>query len=177
MDRIAGSAAEVEQVILRNGSSVVIQPLAPGDEGAIDEWFARLSAETRYARFLGPVKELDRRTRSDLARVDHRDHEAIAAVAPDGATVGIARYIRVGGTVRAEVAVAVADEWRGLGIAGRLLHRVRGRARETGIERFTALCLASNETVIRLLSRLGPTTTGLPDFGVVELQIDLTREV
>lgn len=160
--------------MLRNGSSVVIRPLAAGDERAIAEWFAGLGAETRYARFLGPLKHLDRRTQSELARVDHRDHEAIAAVAPDGSTVGIARYIRTGGGGSAEVAVAVADRWRGLGIAGTLLERVAGRARETGIDRFTALCLATNDTVIRLLMRLGPTTITPPDTGVVELQIDLT---
>lgn len=109
--------------------------------------------------------------------MDHRDHEAIAAIGPDGATLGIARYIRAGGRASAEVAVAVADEWRGLGIAGTLLARVADRARQAEIDRFTALCLASNDAVIRLLSRLGPTTIGPPDFGVVELRIELTRDV
>jgi acetyltransferase len=90
--------------------------------------------------------------------------------------VGIARYIRVGGTASAEVAVAVADRWRGLGIASMLLERVAGRAREAGVERLTALCLATNDTVIRLLTRLGPTTISPPDAGVVELRIDLTGE-
>ena len=45
----------------------------------------------------------------------------MTAVAPDGAVVGIARYIRIPETSTAEVAVAVADQWRGLGIATLLL--------------------------------------------------------
>jgi len=168
-----GPRPEIEQVAVRDGSSVVIRPLASGDEAAITSWFSGLGVETRHARFLGPLDRLDRRMLSELARVDHVDREAIAAIARDGTTVGIARYIRIEPS-RAEVAVAVADQWRGLGIASMLLERVTARARSAGIKQFIAICLASNHTVIRLLSRLGPTKVGPSDAGVVELRIDLT---
>ncbi len=46
-----------------------------------------------------------------------------------------------------------------------LLERVSARARSAGIEQFSAICLASNHTVIRLLCRLGPTTIGPSDAG------------
>jgi len=166
---------DAERVTLRDGSTVMIRPLTPGDEAAIASWFAGLGAETRYARFFAWLDRLDRRTQSELAHVDHQDHEAVGAVAPDGTTVGIARYIRTDEPRVAEVAVAVADAWRGLGIASILLKRVAASARAAGIERFTAMCLATNHTVIRLLSRLGPTTIGPPDAGLVELRIDLTN--
>jgi hypothetical protein len=65
----------------------------------------------------------------------------------------------------------VADSWRG-GIASMLLERVAARARSVGIEQLIAICLASH-TVILLLSRLGPTTVGPSNAGVVELRIDL----
>ena len=124
-----------EPVILRDGSTVMIRPLAAGDTAAITSWFAGLGAETRYARFFAWLERLDDRTQSELAGVDHFDHEAIAAVAPDGTTVGIARYIRTGEARAAEVAVAVADDWRGQGIARMLLERVAASARAVGIER------------------------------------------
>ena len=91
-----GLTADAERVILRNGSTVVIRPLAAGDEAAIARWFAGLSAETRHARFFGFLEQLDRRTESALARVGHFNHEAIAALVADGTTVGIARYLRTG---------------------------------------------------------------------------------
>ncbi len=171
----AGSPTDVERVVLRDGSSVVIQPLAAGDEAAIASWFAGLAAETRYARFFAVLKQLDHRIQSELARVDHLNHEAIAAVAPDRNTIGIARYIRSSKPTRAEVAVAVGDAWRGRGIASTLLDRVATRARAAGIEQFSATCLANNYTIIRLLSRLGPTMVGPPDAGLVVLRIDLTN--
>ncbi len=163
--------------MLRNGSAVIIRPLVAGDEAAVAEWFAGLGSETRYARFLAAVAHLDHRTQAELARVDHRAHEAIAAVAPDGTTVGIARYMRVNEPATAEVAVAVADRWRTLGIASMLLEEVATRARAAGTETFTATCLATNHAVIRLLSRLGPTRISAPDAGVVELRIDLRTNV
>jgi len=162
------------RVTLRDCSTVAIRPLVVGDEAAIASWFAGLGTETRDARFFAWLERLDRRTQSALARVDHFDHEAVAAVAPDGTTVGIARYIRTNEPRVAEVAVAVADAWRGQGIASILLKRVATSARAAGIERFTAMCLATNHTVIRLLSRLGPTTIGTPDAGLVDVRIDLT---
>ena len=67
----------------------------------------------------------------------------------------------------------MADAWRGRGIASMLLERVATRARAAGIEEFIAICLATNHAVIRLLSRLGATTVGPSDAGVVELRIDL----
>ena len=110
----AGAAASDEnRVILRDGSTIVVRPLATGDVAAIASWFEGLGPETRHARFLGGVALLDDRTRSQLAQVDHRDHEALTAVTPDGAVVGIARYIRLQQSSTAEVAVAVADHWRG----------------------------------------------------------------
>ena len=174
MGGAAGSAAGAELVVLRDGSRVRVGPLLTGDEEAIEQWFAGLGVETRYARFLRAVDHLDRPTRTRLAQVDHVDHEAIAAVTLEGRTVGIARYIRAGTSPSAEVSVAVDDDWRGLGIAGSLLRRVARRAREEGIVELTAHCLVTNHAIIRLLSRLGPTRIGLPDTGVVEVRIDVT---
>jgi GNAT superfamily N-acetyltransferase len=169
----AGSPEEVERLGLRDGSTVAIRPLARGDEDAIESWFAGLGVETRYARFLGLLDRLDRRTLFELASVDHLDHEAIVAVAPDGTTVGIARYIRIKPR-SAEVAVAVTDDWRGRGIASMLLERVAAKARSVGIEQFVSIVVASNYVVIRLLSRLGPMTVAPSDAGLVEVRIDLT---
>lgn len=171
----AGSGADEERAVLRDGSTVVIRPLVSGDEAAIAAWFEGLGPETRYARFLAGVSRLNDRTRSELARVDHRDREALTAVAADGAVVGIARYARLPEPGTAEVAVAVADRWRGRGIASLLLQRIAARARAEDIYCLTALCLRSNTAILRLLARLGPMTTDVSAPGVLEVRIDLRR--
>ena len=174
---VGGSLADVEQMVLRDGSSVVIRPLAAGDEAAIaswfTSWFAGLRAETLYARLFVLLQRLDPRTESALTHVDRSDHELITAFAPDGVTVGVARCLRGGKPGSAEVTVAVADDWQGRGIASMLLERVATRARSVGIEQLTAICLASNMTFIRLVSRLGATTVEPSAAGLVNIRIDL----
>jgi GNAT superfamily N-acetyltransferase len=135
-----------------------------------------LQPETRYARFLGSLKRLDPRTLAELARVDHCRHVAIAAIAPDGATVGIARFIRLADPAEAEVAVTVVDAWHGRGVATVLLARLAWKARAAGVCRFRGTCLASNGAAIRLLRGLGPVAIGAPHVGVVDICVELRRE-
>ena len=172
-----GSSADIERVVLRDGSNVVVRPLAAGDEAAIASWFTSwfggLSAETLYARLFVLLQRLDPRIGSARASGNFSEHEVIMAFAPDGVTVGIARCLRLGKPGSAEVTVAVADDWQGRGVATMLLGRVAARARSVGIEQLTAVCLASNLTLIRLLGRLGATTVGPLDAGLVDVRIDL----
>jgi nucleotide-binding universal stress UspA family protein/GNAT superfamily N-acetyltransferase len=145
-------------VKLRDGSSVVIRPIEPDDREALADGFDRLSPESRYRRFFAPISRLRGRDLDYLTRVDHHDHEALVAVdAETGQGVGVARYVRTGPEV-AEPAMAVADDWQGLGVAGRLLDALVDRAREEGIRRFEAPVLAANTEAIRVLERLGQTT-------------------
>jgi GNAT superfamily N-acetyltransferase len=173
---LAGAAscpAGEERVVLRDGSVAVIRPLVAGDVAAIAAWFEGLGEETRYARFLAGVKRLDDRTRSQLAQVDHWDHEALTAVMAGGAIAGISRYIRLPEPKTAEVAVAVTDRWRGRGIASVLLRRIAARAQAAGVCCLTAQCLRSNNAILRLLSRLGTVTITPAAPNVVEIRIDL----
>ncbi|MGZ6589765.1 MAG: N-acetyltransferase family protein, partial [Solirubrobacteraceae bacterium] len=73
----------------------------------------------------------------------------------------------------AEVTVAVAEAWQGRGIATALLERVAASARAADIKQLTARCLAGDDTLIRVLSRLGPTTIEPSRAGLVSVRIDL----
>jgi GNAT superfamily N-acetyltransferase len=172
-----GLRADVERLVLRDGSSVVIRLLATDDEAGIAGWFtscfAGLGPETLYARLFVLLEWLDRFAKSALAGVDRLGLEPIAAFAPDGLTVGIARCLPVSKSGSAEVTVAVAEAWQGRGVATALLERVAVRARSVDIEQLTARCLASNDTLLRLLSRLGPTTVEPSSVGLVNVRIDL----
>jgi GNAT superfamily N-acetyltransferase len=85
--------------------------------------------------------------------IDHVDHEAIGALAAsDGRGVGVVRYIREGiRSDRAEIAVAVIDEWQGRGLGAALLARLSSCAYSRGIRQFFALVAADNMAVLRLL--------------------------
>lgn len=142
---------------LRDGARIAIRPLEPDDRTALAEGFARLSPESRYRRFFGPMAQLRERDLDYLTRVDHHDHEALVATdAATGDGVGVARYVRIGPDV-AEPAIVVADDWQGRGVGRHLLEALAERAQAEGVHRFEAPVLATNDEAIRLLEHLGDT--------------------
>jgi RimJ/RimL family protein N-acetyltransferase len=163
------------QVTLRSGDRVLIRPIRPEDKDALHDGFERLSPESRYRRFFSPMNELGARQLRYLTEVDHRTHEALIATDPSSSEgVGVARFVRSSTDPRAaEVAVAVVDSWQGRGLGTALLAAIATRAREEGVEHFTASVLANNSPMLDLLRRLGDTQVVDRAAGVVELQIEL----
>jgi nucleotide-binding universal stress UspA family protein len=148
-----------DHVTLRDGAHVLIRPIDPRDRDELAAGFQRLSPESRYRRFFGPMKELSARDLDRLTQVDHRDHEALVALdEASGEGIGVARYVRTRPD-EAEPAVVVADAWQRRGLASELLDRLADRARAEGIERFRAPVLAQNRGAIALLHRLGEAET------------------
>jgi GNAT superfamily N-acetyltransferase len=137
-------------------AQVRVRPIEPEDRELLAQAFERLSPEARYRRFFSPISKLSERQLDYLTRVDHADHEALVALAPDGSLVGVARYVRTG-PGEAEPAMVVADDWQGQGVATVLLDRLVDRALDTGITTFKAPVLAGNSQALHVLSRLGDT--------------------
>ena len=163
--------AAAEPVTLRDGSRVLIRPIAPGDKPKLALGLERLSEESRYRRFLTPVDHLSDSVLRYLTEVDHHDHEALVAESAAGRDpVGVARYVRLADDpAAAEVAVAVVDDWQNRGVATELMQRLAARAAEEGVSRFTATCLAENREVLELIEDLGGTRLAVPEDGLVEL--------
>jgi RimJ/RimL family protein N-acetyltransferase len=143
--------------MLRDGSRVLIRQVQPADAALLAEGFARLSARSRWMRFLAPKRELSPAELRYLTEIDHHDHEAIGAVnLADGRGVGVARFIRDAADPQAaDLAVTVIDAWQGRGVGTELLTRLADRARQEGVRRFTAVAFADNVAVAGLLRRAG----------------------
>ena len=165
-------------VQLHDGSHVRIRPSRPDDQDLLRRGFERLSAESRYKRFLVPMPELTESMVRYLTEIDHHDHEAIVALDEEsGEGVGVARYVRSPGRPdAAEAAVTVVDDWQGRGLGTVLLGVLTERAREEGISTFTALLLGTNAEMLDLLGRLDPVRVIDREQGTVEVEIAL-REV
>jgi GNAT superfamily N-acetyltransferase len=160
---------------LADGARLILRPIAPDDREELAAGFERLSPESRYRRFFGPMKELAPDALDHLTQVDHRDHEALVAVdEATGQGVGVARYVRTG-PAEAEPAVVVADAWQRRGVGTRLLQLLADRAREEGIAVFRAPVLARNDEALGLLRQLGKTRTTRAG-SEVDVEIDITAE-
>ena len=153
---------------------IQIRPLEPSDRAGVAALFGRLSPESRRRRFLVPKPELSARELTYLTAVDHREHEALAAIdRRDGSIVGVARYAGV--TDRpgvADAAVAVADDWQRQGIGTALVRCLLGRARANEFDVLTASTLWENRPARQLLRRLGFHARD-SDGSVIELELVL----
>jgi RimJ/RimL family protein N-acetyltransferase len=167
----------VDEITLRDGSVQTVRPIEPGDKERLAAGFDRLSADSRYKRFLSPTSRLSQGQLRYLTEVDHHDHEALVSVASDGSPTGVARFVRLPDEPgAAEVAMVVNDEWQGRGVGTGLLRRLAERAREEGVARFTATALADNHAVIELLEELGPMHVTPAGSGTVEMRIELPTD-
>ena len=162
-----------ERVALGPGIEVLIRPIRPTDKPLLAEGFERLSPQARFQRFFAPVVRLSDSDLAYLTEIDHRRHEALVAIDPDG----VARYIRTSPyrDREAEVAIVIADHWRGKGLGKALLSRLATRAREEGVTHFLAVILADNSNAAELFENFAPRktriSTGQP--GQIEVRIDL----
>jgi GNAT superfamily N-acetyltransferase len=146
---------------LRNGTSITIRAVRSDDRERIARAFRQLEPESVYTRFFGCKKEL---TAADFARLDAIDfvRQVILVVTTRGSedkiVIGSGSYVARDaddGTVAAEVAFTVEEDYQGLGIAGRLLRHLVEIARERGITRFEADVLSGNKPMLAVFARSG----------------------
>lgn len=166
----------VDLIRLRDGAQLVVRPIRPTDAALLTEGFDRLSADSRWFRFLGAKKELSAAELRYLSDVDHVDHEALIAIdAADGRAVGVARYLRLADDPRtADVAVVVVDSWHRRGVATALFTRLNDRARKAGIQRYAVTVSADNVASLGLLRRFGfDPATVTASYGLLEASIPL----
>jgi GNAT superfamily N-acetyltransferase len=175
----------LEVVRLRERSEVYIRPIEADDKAALERGLERLSRASRYRRFFSPISRFTGAQLRYLTEVDHHDHEALIAfpVENGDATVpvGVARYVldeQEGSEEHAaEVAVVVADDWQGRGLATALLQRLVARGRANGFESFVAYALAENDDVVEVLGRLGRLEVIDREGQIVTMRLELPGEL
>src|SRR5215471_3693283 len=121
-------AITIDDVVLPSGAHVTVRAIRPGDAGLQQAFFRTLSAGSRYSRFMSLIETVDDALAAQLSRVDQRSHVGLlAAISADGieTMIGEARYVVDSQDPgRCECAIAVADAWRGTGLARVLFRRL-----------------------------------------------------
>jgi len=146
---------------LADGTRLRVRPLAPGDRDWIARGVTQLSEESRYTRFLAPVRSLaPSALRRLVDTVDGDRHVALVVfeAPPTGpeAPIGVARFVRLAtDPACAEVAVTVIDRHQGKGVATLLVDLLAARACAVGVTSFSATMASSNVASARLLAHLG----------------------
>jgi acyl-CoA synthetase (NDP forming)/GNAT superfamily N-acetyltransferase len=169
-------AADRGRLILRDGSTAHVRPAGPADHAALERFFADLSPEAQYQRFFTvspPGADL-------LARLaDGSDPRAALTLVAVRAGGGAEHIIAAGSYLAhrgrtAEVALAVADAFRGKGLGTLLLERLALLAARNGFTRFWAVTGADNRPMLDVFQASGFEVRERPGGGVVEVDLDVT---
>jgi GNAT superfamily N-acetyltransferase len=131
---------------------LVVRPVRPDDDQRLRRTFHRLSPETVYRRFLGPIHDPPAHTLRRLADVDHDDREALVALDGDE-IIAVARWDRDAlQNDEAEVALLVEDAWQRRGVGVVLIRMLADEAVRHHIAVLTATILSDNIPIRRLLA-------------------------
>jgi len=167
---------------LKNGMQVTVRAIRPDDRDALLKAFNSLDEKTIYLRFFGPKRGLSPRELAEATEVDFVRTVALVTCLQDGQEekiIGAGRYIAFGPAEppdRAEVAFTVAEDYRGLGIAGMTLRHLALIADQQGIVRFQAEVLPENKGMLTVFSRSGfPLRQEYAD-GLVHVTLSLDRD-
>jgi acetyltransferase len=162
---------------LPDGARVSLRPVFPGDAARIQDYVRSLAPSSRYARFLGPVNEL---SPAELDRIGHGDDRqatfiAETKIAGTRVVIGEARYAAAPDGARFEIALSVAEGWRGRGVGMLLLDFLECRARSLGMRALIGDVLHSNTAMRKLARKAGFALTGVPgDARLVRIVKDIS---
>ena len=157
------------------GRWVSIRRIERSDASGLSDFYSHLSGESRRRRFLGSTPVV-------AAELVHRftaQGEGLVGVLceqgpRDGAIVAHATVQPVG-EGEAEMSFAVAEELQGRGVGSALVREALDLARAGGFDRATAILLADNAPMRRLLSRAGTVIADDLEAGVEEITVSLDR--
>jgi acetyl coenzyme A synthetase (ADP forming)-like protein len=159
------------EVLLEDGSRILLRPIKVDDARSWVEFVGRLSAQTKYLRFHYVPKEMGLEEAVRFCKVDYCNTFAFVAEVLREAKrdiVAIGRYYRLPNHDSAEVALAIEDSYQRRGLGTSILEQLAEVARENGIDNFEADVLAANEQMMNVFKDYGFHVTS-------ELQTDVYR--
>ena len=149
---------EVETT-LTDGRPICLRTIRPSDEARIREGIAEMSDRSRYLRFFSAFREPPESVVKQLSAVDGHDHIGWGAILLDGdenPPIAAAHAIRsTEGDTKGELAIAVLDDYHGLGLARMLIAAVMCDCLNEGLTSLEMHVLPENRAAANLALALG----------------------
>lgn len=157
---------------LRDGMTIRIRAIRADDRERLHENFAGLSQQSVYYRFMGFKRDLSPEELTRLTELDFKDHVGlVATIMGDGREliIAVGRYVRGAEPRRAEIALAVLDDYQSHGIGRLLIEHLNYVARAGGITEFEANVAGDNVRALELFASIGLKVRRTLDSGIVHL--------
>ena len=143
---------------LSDGTNILVRPIRPEDAEIEQSFVRKLSAKSKYFRFMRSLNELTQEMLVRFTQLDyHRELALIAVIKShhEEVEVGVARYAMNPDGKSCEFAVIVADEWQRKGIGSHLMSALMDAARQRGFNIMDGEILADNHNMLGLVKSLG----------------------
>ncbi|MGD8429089.1 MAG: bifunctional acetate--CoA ligase family protein/GNAT family N-acetyltransferase [Ectothiorhodospiraceae bacterium] len=167
-----------EQIPLGDGRQLLLRPVLPEDEPALQEAFAKLTPEEIRLRFFVPMKTLSHITAARFTQIDY-DREMALILTDDGIPgkteiYGIVRITADPDNEKAEYAIIVRHDMTGMGLGILLMRRIIDYCRNRGTRMIFGDVLRENTTMLRLCETLGFSRRSSPDDpDIVRVELEL----
>ncbi len=169
-----------ETVPLGDGRTLLLRPILPEDEPALQAAFAKLTPEEIRLRFFVPLKTLDHVTAARFTQIDY-DREMALVLAEPGLAgkaeiYGVVSLIADPDNERGEYAIIVRHDMIGMGLGILLMRRVLDYAASRGIRQVYGDVLRDNRSMLKLCNVLGFSQERVPDEPeIVRVALSLNR--
>jgi len=144
---VPADLAAGEHLRLRDGSTVEIRRAVASDEPELRSFFGDLCLEARHLRFFSAAIDLD--SAAHWASEVGEDRCGLLVHDERGLLVGHACFVKID-SVRAEVAVEVADRLHGDGLGTMLIERLAAIAEAQGVTQFIAEVMPQNRAMLEV---------------------------
>jgi acetyltransferase len=170
---------ELEETFsLLDGRTIILRPVRPEDEPAVQDLFAHMSPQDIRMRFFAPKRMLSHALAARMTQIDYDRDMALVLVEPG--IPGKAHVYAVASIAadpdgeRAEYAIMVRSDMAGLGLGSLLTGRMIEYCRRRGITEIFGEVLRENRPMLKICDDLGFSTRISPcEPNTVEIQLML----
>ena len=161
-----------------DGRPICLRTIRPSDQQRIREGITDMSDRSRYLRFFSAFREPPESIVKRLSAVDGHDHIGWGAIllnGDDNPPIAAAHAIRLDiHATTGELAIAVLDDYQGLGIARMLIAAVLCDCLDEGIDSLEMQVMAENSSAKSLVRALGAERMAALD-SVEHYTLDVTK--
>jgi len=155
----------VETVMVEGVGPAIIRPIRPEDGPLIETLVERMDADDRRMRFFAPVKRLSNAQLARLTQIDYDREMAFVceSVFMGIGLLGVVRLVADPDRARAEYAITLRSDLKGLGLGRRLMVRILDYAKARGIGEVFGDVLRENHKMLDLCRALGFAIVASPE--------------
>lgn len=151
----------VRNIVLKDGTPVVLRPMRPEDEKLLVAFHRHLSEDSVRQRYFAFMTLVERVAHERLIRLCFTDYDRewslVAQIETEEGPriIGVSRLMRIPGTSYGRFSMIIIDEYHHLGLGTQLLEQTLRIAQQENIERIDALILSENDVMLKLCEKHG----------------------